>query len=200
MLRNFESVSFFGRLAYIIMCVERFLVTMHPDRDWTLLAEKLWLGTSMSLDQWNDLMCAVVPHNILHSDYDLDYGDDDITREEYLTLKKLYSGISKGKEGDPTDSVSYMIDIPHDMTMWYEGTSFGKGVESYEYIEEAESMLQKYGIPLPDHTKVAFSSIKEFYGWGNYFDGRFLSIVLNPDQRSDTDMGKDSEEVHASGQ
>lgn len=69
------------------------------------------------------------------------------------------------------------------MTLDYEGTSFGKGTESYEYIEEAESMLQKYGIPLPDHTKVAFSSIKEFCGWGNPFDGTCLSIILHPEQQ-----------------
>ena len=47
---KFDSVSFTGRLAYIIMCVEKFLVTMYPNRDWTLLTEKMWLGTSLSLD------------------------------------------------------------------------------------------------------------------------------------------------------
>ena len=142
-------------------------------------------------------MCGVVPHNVLHSDYDLEYEEDDITKEEYLALKRLYLGVTEGREDDPTAPVSYMIDIPFSMTSDYEGTSFGKGTESYEYIEQAESMLKKHGIPFPDHTKVFFSSIKEFYGWGDYFDGSFLSIILHRKQSTDTETGKGSKEGQA---
>lgn len=198
MEEKFGSVSFFGRLAYIIMCVERFLVSLYPDRDWTLVSEKMWLGTTTSLDAWNGMFSGVLPDVVMHADYDTEYNDPwAITKEEFLSLKELYTGITEGLEDDPSDPVSYMIFKPFDLTTRYEGTSFGKGEESYEYIEEAESMLQKYGIPLPDHTKVAFSSIKEFYGWGNYFDGRFLSIILHPEQKSDVDAGKDSKESPA---
>lgn len=38
---RFDSVSMNGRMAYVIMCVEAFLVSEYPDRDWTFLSEKM---------------------------------------------------------------------------------------------------------------------------------------------------------------
>ena len=53
------------------------------------------------------------------------------------------------------------------------------GKKSLEIISETEMILAKKGIILPDHTKVLFSSADERNGWGNDFDGRFLSVILN---------------------
>ena len=108
-----------------------------------------------------------------------------------MKLKQLYSGITEGREWDPADPVSYLLSIPYEMLSWYEGTNFGKGDESYRFIEDAESMLQQFGIPLPDHSKVSFSSIDDLCGWGNYFDGSFLSIVLHPGQQSGPETDND---------
>lgn len=177
--QKFDAVSFLGRLAYIIMCVEQFLVALYPDRDWTVLSEKLWLCTRLDLVEWTSMFAGVLPDVLMHADYDQEYSEIAITKEEYLTLRLLYSGITEGREDDPADPVSYMIAIPYELASWYDGTSFGRGEKSYLFIEEAESTLQRYGIPLPDHTKVLFSSIETFHGWGNPFDGTCLSIVLH---------------------
>lgn len=65
------------------------------------------------------------------------------------------------------------------MAMVYEGSVIGDGKESIRIIEESESILKKNGISPPDYSKVLFSSSKELNGWGNVFDGRYLSIILN---------------------
>ena len=65
------------------------------------------------------------------------------------------------------------------MAMVYEGTVIGDGKESLEIIANAEKILVRHRIVLPDYTKVLFSSSNELNGWGNDFDGRFLSIILN---------------------
>ena len=35
-------ISMNGRMAYVIMCVERFLVAVYPERDWKPLARTMW--------------------------------------------------------------------------------------------------------------------------------------------------------------
>ena len=60
-----------------------------------------------------------------------------------------------------------------------EGTTIGDGKESLEIISDTEKVLRQHGITLPDYTKVLFSSSDELNGWGNDFDGRFLSKFLN---------------------
>ena len=82
-------------------------------------------------------------------------------------------------EDDPADEVNYMLNKPFEMAMVYEGTVIGDGKESLMIIEKAENVLKKNGIVLPDYTKVLFSSSDEHNGWGNDFDGRYLSIILN---------------------
>ena len=93
-------------------------------------------------------------------------------------MKNLYSGITKGNEDDPEDELNYMLNKPFQMAMIYEGTVIGDGQESYAIIEETEKVLICNGIALPDYTKVFFSSATELNGWGNDFDGEFLSIIL----------------------
>ena len=78
----------------------------------------------------------------------------------------------------PSDEVNYMLNKPYEMAMVYEGTVIGDGKEAVDIITDAERVLTRHGIAVPDHSKVQFSSIKELNGWGNDFDGRFLSIIL----------------------
>lgn len=62
--------------------------------------------------------------------------------------------------------------------MAYEGTDIGDGKVGYLLIEEAEKILTYNKIPLPDYHKVEFTPFNEFDGWGNSFDGHYLSIIL----------------------
>ena len=40
-LNDFYSITMTGRLCYIFMCIERYLVTLYPDRDWTPISKSL---------------------------------------------------------------------------------------------------------------------------------------------------------------
>lgn len=37
-----ENISMMGRMAYVIMCVEKYLLNKYPNRNWKLLSEILW--------------------------------------------------------------------------------------------------------------------------------------------------------------
>ena len=180
MNKRFDNVSMNGRMAYVIMCVESFLCTEHPDKQWNFIAKRMWDATSMNWGDWPDEYSVVIPDVLLQYDvYDADEFNGVLTENEYNALKEVYTGITDGIEDDPTDEVNYMLNKPFEMAMVYEGTVIGDGHESIEIINETETILKKHGIPLPDYSKVLFSSITEKNGWGNDFDGRFLSVILD---------------------
>ncbi len=110
--------------------------------------------------------------------YDREYFGPYMNQQEFEQLKAFYSGITEGREDDPTDEVNYMLNKPFEMAMVYEGTGIGDGHESFEIIDEAEKVLTDHHIALPDHNLVRFSPSSEFNGWGYKFDGTHLSIIL----------------------
>ena len=87
--------------------------------------------------------------------------------------------LTEGREDDDSDELNYMINKPFEMAMVYEGTGMGDGIESVEIIQKAERILINHKIGIPDIERISFSSINELNGWGNDFDGTFLSVILN---------------------
>lgn len=178
MHHKLSNVSMLGRMAYTIMCVEAFLTSIYPDRNWSLVSAAMWQATSTNWGEWPLMYSAYIPEVLLSYDH---YDDDlaeVISKSEYCSLLSLYRGITEGIEDDPTDEVNYMLNLPHKMSMVYEGTSIGDGTESLDIVDRAEDILHQHKIPVPDYHKVLFSSSKELHGWGNYFDGTPLSIIL----------------------
>lgn len=177
--KRFYSVSMNGRMAYVIMCVEAFLVSKHPKKDWTPVSKIMWRATSENWGDWPEEYSSIIPDVILQYET---YNEEDlgssITKDDFVILMDLYSGITEGVEDDPSDDVNYMLNKPYEMAMIYEGTAIGDGKESIRIIEESENILKKNNIPLPDYSKVLFSSSNELNGWGNDFDGTGLSIIL----------------------
>lgn len=178
MENKLSSVSMNGRMAYTIMCVEAYLINQHPDRNWSVVAEAMWKATSTNWGDWPEVFSAYIPSVLLEYDeYDEELAES-FSEETYDQLRALYNGITGGNEDDPSDEINYMINLPYEMAMVYEGTTIGDGAESFEIIQNTEHLLEKHNIPLPDYHKVLFSSAQELNGWGNDFDGRKLSIIL----------------------
>lgn len=177
--KRFDSVSMNGRMAYVIMCVESFLVSKYSDKNWTIVSEQMWKATSENWGDWPEEYSSIIPDVFLQYEYfdEEDLGDS-ITETEFVMLKELYDGVTEGSENDPSDEVNYMLNKPYEMAMVYEGTVIGDGKESIQIIDEVENILKKNDVPLPDYTKVQFSSSNELNGWGNDFDGTSLSIIL----------------------
>ena len=166
-------------MAYVIMCVEAWLQVTYPDRDWAIVSETMWKATEINWGDWADIYVGYIPHVLLSYE---EYGEDlseSFSEDIYNNLIKLYSGITSGNEDDPDDVLDYMLTKPHEMAMVYEGTRIGDGHESIEIIEKLEMVLNNNGIPLPDYQRLYFSNYEQLHGWGNNFDGRFLSIVLS---------------------
>lgn len=179
MKNKFCSISMNGRMAYTIMCVEAYLKARYPEKDWTFVSEIMWKATSTNWGDWPEEYSTIIPDVLLQYDtYDIKELGDCLTEETFSSLKDLYSGITEGIEDDPSDELNYMLNKPYEMAMVYEGTVIGDGQDSFDIISNAEAVLKKHDIPLPDYKKVLFSSSDEKNGWGKDFDGRYLSIIL----------------------
>ena len=179
MPNKLKDVSMNGRMAYVIMCVEAYLANKYPDRDWSLVCKKMWEATSTNWGAWSDMFSCIIPDVLLQYDeYPDEDFDESLSKKEFLSLKKIYAGITNGIEDDSEDELNYMLNKLFEMAMVYEGTTIGDGEKSFEIIDNAEQVLTNSGIELPDYTKVMFSAASELNGWGNDFNGNYLSIIL----------------------
>lgn len=177
---RFSNISMNGRMAYVIMCVESYLKNTYPEKDWSLLSEAMWKATNMNWGDWSDLYCGFIPEVIFqYSSYDSKELSSSYSEEVYNRLLSLYLGLTEGREDDDSDELNYLINKPFEMAMVYEGTGIGDGIESVEIIQKAERILINHKIELPGIDKICFSSINDCNGWGNDFDGTYLSIILN---------------------
>ncbi|OUM64464.1 hypothetical protein PIROE2DRAFT_8775 [Piromyces sp. E2] len=153
------------------MCVESYLKRVYPERNWKLLAEAMWKATNNNWGDWTDMYSGFLPEVLLQYDnYDQDDFASSLSEQKYIELKALYSGITEGKEDDPSDELNYVLNKPFEMAMVYEGTGIGDGSESIDIINRIETVLNDKQIPLPDYQKVLFSKFEELNGWGNDFD------------------------------
>ena len=175
---RFTEISMNGRMAYVIMCVEAYLTNVYPDRDWLLLSTAMWQATNTNWADWTDMYSGFIPEVFFqYSEYDKDL-ESSFSEQDYIKLKELFNGITEGREDDPSDELNYVLNKPFEMAMVYEGTGIGNGEESVKIIADIEDLLIKRNIELPDYHKVEFSKADELNGWGNDFDGAYLSVII----------------------
>ena len=170
----FNNISWRGRVAYAIMCLEKYLTTNDSNKDWSPLSKKLWAVTDgkMFLDEWSDHIVDLLPEcffafkNYASSDFTY------LTEEEYNTFKILYEGLG--------EDFSQLLEFIHEMEEVYAYTVIDdNGEKSAEVLEDIVKILEKNNISLPDPNIVSFSRFDEKEGRGEPFDGTKLSIVLN---------------------
>jgi len=171
--KDFNNISMNGRLAYQLMCVERYLLAKYPNKDFSKLMKLFWQVTNgMYWDTFSDYVMDLEPSNFF--EYDT-YEEQDwlrLSKSEYdelvFCMRDLNSEIDKLFETlkDQTFVYSYTV-IPKDTK------------ESINIIFDTIDILKKEKIDLPDIKYVNFSTIDQRNGWGNYFDGTKLSIILN---------------------
>ena len=165
-----KSVSVAGRIAFILMCIEKYIVTQYPEKDWTPLAEEMWKFNDSYWDEWLYSFIDLFPECIDENDSFEEYTG----KYSYDTFRNLYKDLRNNELNEMLDLLNCFMGI-------YLYTSVCHSTERMfpEVIEEIVSYLIKNNIPVPDVEKVAFSDIRQNHGFGEKFDGRYLSIILN---------------------
>lgn len=172
MNNSFEHISLRGRMAYVILCAERYALAKKPEADWRPVFRDLWgIAEDILWDEWSDRVIDLLPEYI----YELDsYDSDEFTwldENGFAQLKELYDGM-----GDPWAIILRNL---VDMEEAYAYTTIpGTGTESIALVEEVVELMGEEGIQAPDVEVVAFTKFSENNGRGNPFDAKALSSIL----------------------
>ena len=203
----YTHISLMGRLAYLLMCIEAYLVNVYPDRDWRVLAKAFWFFPKWMASDWIFFFYALTPDFVLHPEKQDDpfCNSDPLTPEEVQCLKQQYIGITEGNRDDPNDVLCTLLNIPPDLMNYYDAVmSDGNfpaewiAKESIEDLKKIAKILFDNHIELPDIHKLDFLKIPDdmanwlmelpysntfdcFDVFGPHFDGPPLSIILHRD-------------------
>lgn len=164
-----KSVSVAGRIAFILMCIEKYIVTQYPEKDWTPLAEEMWKFNDSYWDEWLYSFIDLFPECIDENDSFEEYTG----KYSYDIFRNLYKDLKN-------NDLNEMLDLLNDFMGIYLYTRVCDYTESMfpEVIEEVVGYLTKNNIPVPDVGKVSFSEFRYNKGFGKKFDGRYLSVIL----------------------
>lgn len=166
---DFKTISIRGRIAYGIMCAERYVLTMHPERDWKSLFQVLW-GISQDDVYWDEWASDVIdrlPEMVLSDDpRDWEETDPDVLER----CRALYRGMPEAFDR----ILSGIVDIEEaDAYTVVEG----HGTAALESLQDVIDVMRAEGIELPDPTPVEPMRF-EGDGRGGTFDARLLSRIL----------------------
>ncbi len=195
---RFDRVTMTGRLCYIFMCIERYLLSMYPDRDWTVVARNMWKwAEEFWCDGW-DYLCCVTPDEILkYKDFEAVQEEPVmeayVSLEDYEQLIALYRGITDGRKGD---ELTRVLNLPIELCNWCDGRDYSDKIgesETLDSIDEIEQILKAHQIALPDASLVSAFQIREdvrfrdhrIDRWGMCVKSDHLSIILNKPGKRD---------------
>ncbi|MCM1505911.1 MAG: hypothetical protein NC177_02070 [Ruminococcus flavefaciens] len=169
LMEKLRSISVAGRIAFIIMCIEKYLVVKYPEKDWSPIAEEMWRFNDSYWDEWLYSFTDLLPEYIDEYNNFEEYNG----KYSYDTFVNLYE--------DTGIDINELLVLLTEFMEIYLYTCVSHYTESMfpEVIEEVLSYLTKNNIPVPDVEKVSFSEFRQNHGFGDKFDGRYLSIILN---------------------
>lgn len=169
---TFNNISMNGRMAYAILCIEKYLINKYPLDDWKPLSKIMWEVTSSFWDEWDGKFIEIIPENLFENDSYEESGFEEITEDEYNTFAALLK--------DKSDELNELLYKLHELQEIYCYSSIpGKGDDASQIVLNICDILERHDIELPDIAKVNFSSFSEKNGWGNNFDGTKLSFILS---------------------
>lgn len=183
LVKKIRKLSLTGRMCYLFMCVEKYLVTLYPQKDWTPVAKRCWQWTRRYWDEGWDVYSVVVP------EYLFEYGSYEkmkqdynglLTEEDYYILTDLFQDITDGSQDD---EINQVLRMPIDFSNACECTDFGAASVSSMYLFlDMKYIFDLHQIELPDMNKVSYMTMDQKNGWGEFVESEHLSIVLNAEQ------------------
>lgn len=181
--RNFErklrKLSMTKRFCYLFLCIETYLITCYPEKDWTPVAKRCWQWTK---DYWNkgwDIYSMVVPEFLFEFDsYEkvnkLNF-DGMLSEKDYRELIDLFAGLTTG---NTEDEINQVLMLPIEFSNECEGADLVYASNATMWVfHEMQRFLSLHNIPLPDMSRIKNITGSK-YGWGDFVDSEYLSIII----------------------
>jgi len=179
--KNLRKLSMTGRLCYLFMCMEVYLVTLFPERDWSPVAKRCWQWTKNYWNESCEIYSAVVPEFLFEFEgyektNEINFKGT-LPEKDYRELMALFTGLTTG---DEEDEINQLLMLPIDFCNACEGASLSwASSESMDVFRDVQNLLSKHGIPLPDMSKIKHMPAGD--GWGGFVDSDYLSIIIKKD-------------------
>lgn len=176
--KGFRKLSLTGRLCYLFMCVEAYLVACFPERDWTPVAKRCWQWTKDYWDKGWEIYSAVIPEFLFEFEsYEktntVNYNGA-LSEKDYQELTTLFTGLTTGSA---EDEINQLLMLPIEFSNICEGASLSwASQETMDVLRDMQQLLSKHNIPFPDISKIKHMSAWD--GWGGFVDSEYLSIIL----------------------
>ena len=171
-ISDFNNISMNGRMAYAILCVEKYLKEKFPENNWFELSKLMWNVTSIYWDEWDNKFIEVIPKYLFEFDTYEESDFEEISEDEYNSFVALLK--------DKPAVVNDLLMKLHQIQEVYCYSSIpSNGEEASQIVLDICAILEQDNVSLPDINVVNFSSFSERDGWGNKFDGTRLSLILN---------------------
>lgn len=174
MNQNFEDISIKGRVAYGINCLENAINHYNYGKEkWQFVLGQLWKFTDIEyLDDWYYQTAEFMPDSILE---DEKYNEADFEFIDKAQFYKLYDLYTNANE-----PVKRMIRMIFDIgSKELYGKIQGHSDSTLKHLKEVMNLCQSENIKLPNGEIYRKYSFEENGGWGESFEGREMSLILN---------------------
>lgn len=180
LVRSVRKLSLTGRMCYLFMCIEKYLITLYPQKDWTPVAKRCWQWTKGYWNEGWDTYSVVVPEFLLEYDtYEKTKQnfDGQLTEKAYDELIELFQGITNG---NAKDEINEVLKMPINFSNECECCDFGTASVSSMYLFlDMKHIFELHHMELPNMSKVNNMTMDQKNGWGEFVDSEYLSIILN---------------------
>lgn len=159
----FKNISIRGRVAYGISCLNTYLNTIYPDKDFSSLMDMACKITEDGnyIDVSTLAFMEIIPQYLYEFDNYKDAEFEYISEDQYNSFVSL---IPK----DDSNLNSIMLAI-HETAYAYCYVSVEKNApDTYPHLESLISIMNKLSLPLPDISLFKKYSFEESGGWGNH--------------------------------
>lgn len=171
----YDALSIRGRVAYAIMCFERYVTNKYPNKDMSAVANMMWkiIDDSDYIDNSAYRYMEIIP------EYLFEANDFKTSEFEFMTEKEYdyFSAIIPTPDVDA--DLNTIMHLIYDIAMEYAYTVVELDAsETKEYLKEISAILKDNSINLPEMKNIPKYEWDDTHGWGRPFDGRYLSIIL----------------------
>lgn len=168
----FTSLSNRGRVAYVIFCIENYALSYKPAADWQHLFEKIWeVLSEVYWDEWAYEFMEMIPEYLTEFPSYASSNFDYLSESLYNELIALYKGMPREWNAILHNLYEIVLELGY-------SCSDSEG-HAQNLIKEIEQILQTENISLPIEKLTGLFPSSERNGYGNPFDGRKISHILN---------------------
>lgn len=170
--KRINNISIRGRVAYLILCFEKYVMAKYPERNWKSVSELMWKICDKSdyIDCSAYRFVEITPEHLYKKDNYADSNFKFLSEDEY----NQYIAIVPSDD----DNINVLMHSIFDVAIEYAYCGIPKGApDTIPYIEDVENVMLSTCIDFPDISLVTKYVDPEDW-WGDPFDGRYLSFIL----------------------